>query len=290
MTGAALVALDAAALQQRRAGSRFGAAIHYFERLDSTSTTAFDLARSGAADGTVVIAEAQTRGRGRLGRSWVSPPFCNLYLSVVLRPPIAATAAPQLTLVAGVALAEVVGLWTPGATIKWPNDVLVDGRKLAGVLTEMEADGDLVRFVILGIGVNLNSVMDDFPAELHDKATSLRLATGAAVDRVAFADALLARLEERYQLFLHSGFGAIRPLWEARSGLTGHVVAVDEGGRQQTGTVIGIDEDGVLLLHTASGERRIVAGEVTVIDGYGPRRQTSAHGARQTKDTGTTDS
>src|SRR5581483_105763 len=160
--------------------------IEWRAEIDSTQRLARDLARAGAEEGTCVVAEAQSAGRGRLGRTWHSPPGTNLYCSVVLRPPLAPAAVPA-------AVAETTTL---SAEIKWPNDVLVGGRKVAGILTELEAELERVRFVIVGIGVNLNTTA--FPAELAERATSLALASGRPVDRAAFTGRLLAALEERY--------------------------------------------------------------------------------------------
>lgn len=256
-------------IRRARAGARIGCCLHYCESVNSTNTLALQLARDGAPDGTVVMAETQTKGRGRLGRSWVSPPYRNLYLSAVLRPAIAASAAPQLTLVAGVAVAETVRQWAPRAAIKWPNDVLIDGRKVAGILTEMEAEEGRVGVVILGIGVNLNSEATDFPEELRDRAIGLCTAAHGLVDRDAVATRLLSRLEERYELFLREGFAAIRPLWEGLSCLTGRRVDIDGGGERYTGVVIGLGADGTLRLHGPAGEEiSVVAGDVTVVDGY----------------------
>ncbi|MFQ5667922.1 MAG: biotin--[acetyl-CoA-carboxylase] ligase [Candidatus Binatia bacterium] len=257
-------------LRHARATARLGATIHYFDRLDSTNTVAGRLAADGAAEGTCVVAETQTQGRGRLGRTWISPPFRNLYLSVILRPPIATAAAPQVTLAAGVAVAETVREWTPRAAIKWPNDVVIDGRKVAGILTEMEADNDRIRFLILGIGVNLNSTREDFPANLRDKAGSLCTAAGHAIDRAAFAERLLSRLEERYDLFVRAGFAAIRPVWNGLSCLQGRQVRIGGGQQRQEGTVTGIAEDGALLLRSATGtEHRVIVGDVTLVDRCG---------------------
>jgi BirA family biotin operon repressor/biotin-[acetyl-CoA-carboxylase] ligase len=254
--------------------ARLGQRIEYFDSIDSTNTAARRLAADGAGEGTVVIAETQTKGRGRLGRSWASPALRNLYLSIVLRPPIAVAEAAQLTLVAGVAVAEAIREWAAHAAIKWPNDVVVDGRKLAGILTEMEADDDRVRFVVLGIGVNLNAAAEDFPEELRDKAYALCAAAGRPIDRTAFAARLLSRLDERYGLFLTNGFAAIRPLWETCSCLTGRTVQIDAAGQRCAGVVTGIGDDGALILRDAGGcDVRVVAGDVTVIDGYGVDHQ-----------------
>jgi len=257
-------------LRRARASARLGHTILYFESIDSTNTAAQRSAADGAAEGTVVIAESQTKGRGRLGRSWVSPPFRNLYLSVVLRPPIAAAAAPQIALVAGVAAVDAARHWAPHAAVKWPNDVVIDGRKLAGILAEMDADAERVRSVIVGIGVNLNTTAADFPSDLRDKAIGLRTAVGHPVDRVDFTDRLLSRLEEHYDLFVRRGFAAIRPLWEARASLTGRGVRIDAPAQQVEGTVIGLGDDGALLLRDAAGtDVRVLVGDVTVEGGYG---------------------
>jgi BirA family biotin operon repressor/biotin-[acetyl-CoA-carboxylase] ligase len=265
---AAHIPLSIVALRRTRQAARFGGVMQYFDSIDSTNTAARRLALEGATEGTGVIADAQTKGRGRLGRAWVSPPFRNLYLSIVVRPPITTMDAPKLVLVAGLAVAETVGEWTRAA-IKWPNDVLIDRRKVAGILSEMEADDGRVRFVIIGIGVNLNSVAADFPPELRDKAVGLCAAVGAPIDRALFADRLLSRLEQRYDLFVHQGFAAVRPLWEGLSCLTGRAVEVDDGHRRYAGVAVGIADDGSLRLRDALGnEVRVVVGDVTIVGGY----------------------
>ncbi len=242
--------------------------IEWRHELDSTQRLARDLARAGAEEGTTVIAESQSAGRGRLGRQWHSPPGVNLYCSVILRPPLAPAAVPCLALVTGLAVADAVRAVTGlVATLKWPNDVLVGGRKVAGILTELEAEIERVRFVIAGIGVNVNA--DAFPAELADKATSLRLAAGRPVDRAAVTAGLLAALEGRYRRFLAAGFAAMRGEWEACSALTGKEVRVTAPEGEVAGRVLGVDDDGALRLEGPGGELRVVAGEVTVPGGYG---------------------
>lgn len=241
--------------------------IEWRDELDSTQRLARELARGGAEEGTTVIAERQTAGRGRLGRQWHSPPGLNLYCSVVLRPALAPSAVPCVALIAGLAVVDAVravaGL---AGTLKWPNDVLLDGRKVAGVLTEMEAEIERVRFVIAGIGVNVNAT--DFPPELARKATSLGLAGARPVDRAAFTAGLLAALEGRYRRFLAAGFAAMRWEWEACSALTGKEVRVTAPEGEVAGRVLGVDDDGALRLAGPRGEFRVVAGEVTLPDGY----------------------
>ncbi len=270
MTVAALRApLDIQALRAARAAAAIGHAIEHFETLGSTSDRARELAEAGAPEGVVVIAEKQTQGRGRLGRRWESPPNRNLYVSILLRPAIDAEEAPLLALVAGLATAEAVAEWAPQAQIKWPNDVLIDGRKTAGILTELYTEAEQLA-VIAGIGVNLNLGLDELPPELRDKATSVYAATGRAVDRAVFAATLLSKLEERYRQFRTSGFAAMRQHWNARSCLNGHRVTISGAGVTQRGKVIGMGDDGTLQLLSEEGtEMRVVAGDVTVLDGYG---------------------
>ena len=258
---------------------RLGRPLHFFDTIDSTNTSAARLAREDAAEGTVVIADAQTGGKGRLGRNWVSPPGVNLYLSVILRPRKPTSAAPQLSLLASVAVAEAIVQQTRLApAIKWPNDVLVSGKKVCGILTEMQANGSRLRSVIVGIGVNINAPLASFPEELQDKASSLFLMRGEPVDRVAFTVSLLTHLEKFYVLWLEKGFPVVRTAWEGyASALLGKSITVTASEGTVSGTVRGIDRDGALLLETVAPEgqasssrrvRRILAGDVTVVDGY----------------------
>jgi BirA family biotin operon repressor/biotin-[acetyl-CoA-carboxylase] ligase len=245
--------------------------VHWFDAVDSTQRAARDLARTGAPEGTMVVAERQSAGRGRLGRQWHSPPGVNLYCSIVLRPELPPGAVPQVGLVVGVAVAAAVSeeAGRPAA-IKWPNDILLGGRKVAGILTEMESEVDRVHHVVAGIGVNLNAPRSSFPADLRAKATSLLAVTGRRVDRAAFAARLLAALEARYGRYLRVGFPAVRTEWESYSCLTDAEVRVASPAGEERGRVLGLDADGALRLRRADGhEVRIVAGEVTVRGGYG---------------------
>ena len=239
--------------------------------LDSTQRLARERARGGAPEGTVVIAEAQTQGRGRLGRHWHSPPGVNLYCTVILRPERSPAVVPQVALVAGVAVADAVRetIGRPAA-VKWPNDVLVDGRKVAGILTEMEGEAERVAFVLVGIGVNVNLDPVHLPPEIAASATSLLAATGAPVDRAAFTARLLAALEARYGQFLAGGFAAIRPAFEATAFLTGRTVRVSGLDAAVQGRVVGVSDEGALELEGAEGGTlRVLAGEVTLRDGGG---------------------
>ncbi len=253
-----------------------GRPLRFLDTIDSTNTSAAKLAREGAAEGTIVIADAQTGGRGRLGRSWISPPGVNLYLSVILRPRKPPSAAPQLSLLASVAVSEAIARQTQLVpSIKWPNDVLVSGKKVCGILTEMQANGSQLRSVIVGIGVNINAPLASFPEELQDTASSLFLMRGEPIDRAAFTVRLLTHLEKLYVLWLEEGFPAVGAAWEGyASELLGKPITVTAPEGRISGTVRGIDRDGALLVESVSPEgpssrvRRVLTGEVTVVEGY----------------------
>lgn len=243
---------------------RFVGKIVHLDEVDSTNRLGIDLAREGAPEGTAVVAERQTSGRGRLGRTWESPARVNLYLSVVLRPALSPVEVPRLTLAAAVAVADAIAATTglrPG--IKWPNDVLLGGRKACGILTELEAEAERVRFVVVGIGVNLNAREEDFPPELRAKATSLAIELGRPVDRPAFAGALLGALERVYGEMLRGGFPGVRARYESWHVLPGRLVTVD-GVPPVEGLVRGIDDEGALIVEAADGTRRVLSGEVTL--------------------------
>ncbi|HEY6420920.1 MAG TPA: biotin--[acetyl-CoA-carboxylase] ligase [Candidatus Binataceae bacterium] len=255
---------------ERGEPGRVGWRIHYFEEIDSTQSAARELAEGGAAEGTVVIAERQTAGRGRMGRSWHSPSGVNLYMTIILRPRMTLAEVPRLSLVAGVAAAQALEQVAPGmVALKWPNDVWLRGRKAGGMIAEAVTDArQQLLSVLLGIGINVNLVALDIPSELRDKATSVRIATGRPCDRIALAGALFNLLDTRYMETQAAGFAAVRPEWERYSALTGKRVAIVDAGRCETGIVKGIDADGALLLDTGAALVRIVAGDVTIEGAY----------------------
>ena len=191
------------ALAQLLTTKSFGKPLHFFPSIDSTNTYAARLAREGAAEGGVVIADEQTGGNVRLGRSWVSPPGLNLYMSLILRPAVSTATVPQVGLLAAVAVADAIEDVCPLIpAIKWPNDILIDGKKVCGILAEMQTEAGLLKAVVLGIGVNVNAPLSAFPEELRDKASSLFLLGGRAIDRSAFTAAVLTHLEKLYILWL----------------------------------------------------------------------------------------
>lgn len=233
-------------------------------RVASTNDEAGLLARAGAPHGTVVVADEQSTGRGRYGRSWHSPPGDNLYLSVVLRPELAPERAPPITLAGGLAVAEAVNKAGVSASLKWPNDVLASGRKLAGVLTEMNTRGQELEHVILGIGVNVGAT--SLPPELAPIATSLRIELGRPVDREAFLRDLLPALERWLDEFFAGGVSAISRPWSDRAVLTGSRVRADAEDGPVEGEPVGLDDEGALLVEDDAGRRhRVVYGEVARI-------------------------
>ncbi|MGC3999654.1 MAG: biotin--[acetyl-CoA-carboxylase] ligase [Anaeromyxobacter sp.] len=250
-----------------------GQTLHAFEELGSTSDHAKALAEDGAAHGEVVVAERQTAGRGRRGRSWVSPPGMNVSFSVVLRPELPPARAPELTLVASVAICDALRhAGVPGAGIKWPNDLLVGGRKIAGILTELAAEPDRVQWVVLGVGVNVNARTEDFPPELRDEATSVRVERGEPAPRALFLAACLGSLEEWLDRHAEDGFAAVREAWKARSVTLGQEVVVKAEGRELTGVAEDVDESGALLVRCGGRLERILAGDVLLLRGKDGKR------------------
>jgi len=246
---------------------RIGCHISSVRETESTNLLAFRLAEDSAQEGTVVIAEAQTGGKGRLGRQWASPPGVNLYCSVILRPPMSPVKAPQLTFLSAVAVARAIEEVTRlQPKIKWPNDILLDGKKVAGLLNEMSAETDTIHCVVLGIGVNINMLREQFPSDLRQPATSLFLEQGVSVNRVDFTRALLTSLDVLYDDYLCLGFPAIREEWLSRSTVQGRRVRVSFGNRETEGVVTGVDNDGALLLAREDGAaERVLAGDVTIL-------------------------
>jgi BirA family biotin operon repressor/biotin-[acetyl-CoA-carboxylase] ligase len=251
-------------LAHKLLGSRF----HYFDEIDSTNSYARQLAERGEPQGAIVIAERQTLGRGRLGRRWVSPPYVNLYCSVILRPTLAPADAPRITLTAAVALADAIERFGRVApTIKWPNDILVGGKKLAGVLTEAVSNSQRIEFVILGIGVNLNFPLEAMPPEIREGATSLSVVAGQNVSREAFLQRLIHDLDRCYAILEERGFAAIAPRWDARFDLRGRRVRVEMTDKAIIGRAVGLDADGALIIESADGGcQRIVAGDVAPVE------------------------
>ncbi len=236
------------------------------EACGSTNDEAARLARAGAHHGTVVLAERQTAGRGRDGRPWASPQGCGLYLSAVLRPPLPLADVPPMTLAIGVGLCDAVRAAGVAGALKWPNDMLVGTRKLAGVLVEAQSQGSRLEAVIVGIGVNLASAqLGEMPPDIAARAVSLEEAAGAPIDREAFIAALLAHVEHWVDRYTAVGLSEIIPAWTERMahGLAARAIVE---GRPMAGTMVGLDSDGSLLLRDVDGlVHRVRTGDVETI-------------------------
>jgi BirA family biotin operon repressor/biotin-[acetyl-CoA-carboxylase] ligase len=233
--------------------------------IDSTNLELRKKGEAGAPEGTVLVADQQLAGKGRLGRQWASPAGVNLYCSVLLRPQIPVQQAPQLTFLSAVAVVDVLmAVGQVKAEVKWPNDILVGGAKIAGLLNEMSAETEQINYVVLGIGVNLNMTTDQFPSELNYPATSVFLETGHPVERRFFLRALLERLDFYYAEFLEQGFAPIRQRWEQLCPVINSRVSVDSG---PVATVVGLEADGALRLQYDAGTiERINAGDVRLVN------------------------
>jgi BirA family biotin operon repressor/biotin-[acetyl-CoA-carboxylase] ligase len=237
-----------------------GRKIFSYDTLDSTNDAAFRLGEQGIEEGASVFAEYQKKGRGRLGRDWVSPKGKNLILSVLLRPLLSPTEASKITLAAAVSVIQTVRK-TIGKTlgIKWPNDIVCGHKKVGGILTEMSAEVDRVNFVVVGIGLNINSVAKELPK----RSISLKEIAGHEVSRVSFARDLLEQLEKDLLLLKKGHFEMLAKEWEDFSVISGRRVAARVLGRKIEGEAMGIDKDGALWIRKDDGlQERITAGDV----------------------------
>lgn len=241
-----------------------GRQLEAHDAIPSTNDEALRLARGGAPHGTLVLADRQTAGRGRRGRSWVSPAGVNLYLSIILRPPLPPQRAPELVPVVAVAAAETLRAHGVDAGIKWPNDLEIDGRKVAGILTELSANADRIHFVVVGIGINVNLHGDDLPEELRPIATSMALELGRQLSRPALAADFLGRLEGWLGLHERAGFGPVRERYRELSTTLGQRVRLVEADGEIEGVAEDIDESGAILLRRDDGVLEMArTGDVT---------------------------
>lgn len=257
---------EGSALQARLAGLKIDWRLHFLDTVDSTNLVALELAQEGAPEGTIVVADRQTGGKGRLHRTWQSPPARNLYASLLVRPRINPADAPQLTLVAGVAAAEMLASFCPeGVALKWPNDVLIRGQKVCGILTELRMAGGKIDAVVVGIGINVNMRRADFDPAYREIATSLREETGQEQSREEVAFRFCEGFEKWYKMFRREGFAPVREEWLARSEMPGRRVRVLFGDEAQEGLFAGIDQDGALLIADDLGAiRRMIVGDVAL--------------------------
>ncbi|MDQ0228781.1 biotin--[acetyl-CoA-carboxylase] ligase [Metabacillus malikii] len=245
-----------------------GRNIFFEEIVDSTQKIAQNLAADGTPEGTIVVADMQSNGRGRMSRKWYSPSGTGIWMSMVIRPNIPVIDTPQLTLLTAVAVTQAIEEITPlHPNIKWPNDILLNNKKIVGILTELQAEADQVHAVIIGIGINVNQRTEDFPEELQSIATSLHRETGNTIERAKLIQAILLKFEQLYTLYISKGFLPIKLLWESYSiSLKNELIARTLTGTIQ-GKAIGIDDNGVLLLEDNDKKiHRIYSADIELLE------------------------
>lgn len=242
----------------------FGNKIYSFDTIDSTNNCAKAVAGCGAEEGTIVITEQQTAGKGRLGRQWQSNPNENLMFSLVLRPQVSPDTLNLLPLYVAVAVSEAIENAT-GLKVecKWPNDILYKGKKIAGILIEGSVKQNMMDYVVIGIGINVNQTR--FEGELSTKASSLRLETNREINRTKLFHEVIGRLEQDYKSFQSSGFQSVVPQWIAHTSMINRTISVSQQGNVISGVVKGLSPEGGLVLQTNGTEKTVLAGDVTVL-------------------------
>jgi len=247
--------------EQLKQSKHLGHTIQHFAKIDSTNHEAMRQAEHGAAEGVVILADQQEAGRGRLGRTWHTINDA-LAMSIILRPDLPPTQVPQLSLVTAVALHQALSRHCPDIRIKWPNDLLIHGAKVAGILTEMRAQPHQVEAVIVGIGINIKAPQDGWPADIHQSVTDLQCHTSTLISRLACASEIINSLDHWYDIYLQQGFAPIRQAWWDAHVASGEKVRIFDGQRYIEGIAQALDEDGALLLKREGSVQRILAGEL----------------------------
>lgn len=248
-----------------------GKSIIYYESIGSTNSKAKELAEKGQEHGTVVISEEQTSGRGRLGRNWVSPKYKGIWMSIILRPDIITENISQITLLGAATVQKAIMEMGIKTGIKWPNDILINSKKVCGILTEMSGEIDHINYLVMGIGINVNLEEEDIPLDLKDMATSLKLESGKYVDRKLLLANVLNIFEELYNDFVQSGnIKEIIEICRKNSILIGREIKLINKGKVTTAKAIDISDDGELVIENEQGRvEHIVSGEVSIRGVYG---------------------
>lgn len=257
--------LLASEVQAGLATETFGRCFYHYQEVGSTNDVVRELANQGAPEGTVVAAELQTKGRGRLGRPWVSPAGQGIWFSFLLRPPLLPQEVNKTTLVVAVAIARALRATTGlDVLIKWPNDLLINGKKLVGILTQLSAEVEKINYVVVGVGINANIDVAAFTPEIRKIATSLAAELGRPVDRVAILQRCLVEMEEAYNTFIHNGFPSLLEEWKELSYTLGRWVKVNQQTNEVEGLAIDVDPDGRLVLRLEDDSlHRVIAGDVS---------------------------
>ena len=244
-----------------------GKKMEYHPSVESTNRVAKALAYHGAEEGTIVVAEEQTGGKGRLDRTFFSPRGKGIWFSIILRPKFSPHDAPKFTLIAAVAVAEAMKRFNLKAEIKWPNDILHDGRKLVGILTEMTGELAKISYMVIGVGINVNISRDEFPEELRDIASSLSEISGETLSRVEFFRAVLEEFDKLYVEINALGFAEVLARWKTYNitlGKNVQVISAGDGGEIFTGKAVDLNSEGALIVDTLEGRRTVYAGDVSI--------------------------
>lgn len=243
-----------------------GRKIYYYDVTESTNNVADQLARDGAPEGTLVLAEYQTKGRGRMEREWFSPKGRNILMSVVLRPRMDPGFVSLITVMSSVAVARAIRSVGLDAQIKWPNDVYIEGRKVSGILTEMKCEQDRIKHLVLGIGINVNMLKSEIPLSLHGEASSLSILKGAPIDRKELLKTLLCELEMAYDMVKDDRCERVLGEWSRLSFIVGKWVEVSLGAKKIEGVALGTDSKGALLLKLENGfVEAVLSGDVHLV-------------------------
>lgn len=258
--------LEISLIQEALRTTAFGRAIQLLDQVETTQEVARSLAEEGAPSGTLVIAEEQIGGRGRRGRPWFSPPRKGIWMSMILKPNCSLSFAPQLTLLTAVAVCRAIRKLTGvEAGIKWPNDLLVAGRKICGILIESVGEDGMIKYCIVGIGIDVNLDESDIPAELTDVLTSLKMEIGKEINRSLLIASVINELEDLYELYVDKGFAPIGQLWESLSVTIGKRIKVITPQGEKSGVAAALDDSGALIMMDESGEMHtIYSGEVYI--------------------------
>jgi BirA family biotin operon repressor/biotin-[acetyl-CoA-carboxylase] ligase len=245
--------------------SVFSNTFHYYEVVESTQTVAHEALLSGSVEGTVIVAERQLAGKGRRGRQWLSLPYKGIYMSFLIFPQVSLVVAPQMTLLIAVALCRTIRIELGiQATIKWPNDILIAGRKVSGILVDTLAEADSVKSMIAGVGINVNHNKEDFVDDLQSKATSLKMAIGQEVSREKIICEFFKQFKSLYTVYSIEGFSPILRLWEALTSSLYRDVSVNAPHGEIHGFAEGITESGALLVKDHSGVlHTLYSGDLT---------------------------
>ncbi len=243
-----------------------GQTCHSYNKVKSTNDIASGLAEQNAPEGTIVTADEQTKGRGRLGRVWHSPPDTGIYLSLILRPDFLPENAPGISLIVALSLAETINEIIPDKVkIKWPNDVLISGKKTAGILSELSAEKNKINYLIIGVGININQATNDFPDDIKNLATSIKRPAGKKINRVKFLKQFLTKLEKEYLLYQKHSLKKAHKRLLQYSSLLNKEITLLSGKEKITGTVIDINTEGALVLKIGDKIKAFSSGEVTIV-------------------------